>query len=97
VYSPPRDPQHSIDLLRNAASGARHAKAELKREGLRPNWPPFWKDLPHTNIFSSFTPSLLHQLHKGVFKDHLFAWCREILGDKEMDARFQAMPKHASL
>ncbi|KAF8259731.1 hypothetical protein EI94DRAFT_1773877 [Lactarius quietus] len=33
---------------------------------------PFWLDLPHSNIYQSITPDVLHQLYQGIFK-HLLS------------------------
>ena len=63
----------------------------FEKLGIRAIYTPFWEGLGHCEIFHCFAPDLLHQIHKGVFKDHLLKWCMSILGSAETDARFQAM------
>ncbi|KZT05795.1 uncharacterized protein LAESUDRAFT_737368 [Laetiporus sulphureus 93-53] len=69
----------------------------VETEGLRPVYSLFWADLPHTNIFAYFLSDILHQLHKGIFKDHFVTWCTALLGKKDLDHCFQAMSEHAHL
>ncbi|KAF8588766.1 hypothetical protein K439DRAFT_1613268 [Ramaria rubella] len=75
------------------------ADADDAREdkGIRAVTNPFWEGLPHCDIFHCFTPDILHQLHKGMVKDHLCLCCMSLATKPEPDAQFQAMPSHPSL
>ncbi|KAL1685054.1 hypothetical protein GGG16DRAFT_67074 [Schizophyllum commune] len=102
--------QEGVDMV--CADGWAQANGENPPEFVEFNMravKPFWADLPHTDIFSCITPDLLHQVHKGVFKEHLAKWATlairlpsseadsEPAQKREMDARYQAMPLHHTL
>lgn len=95
VYSEPRQPMRTTTILEHHESGRR--VDAFKLEGLRPIPEPFWKNLPHCDIFTCITPDVLHQLHEGVFKSHLVPWCTTFVGADEVDERFRAMTHHPSL
>ncbi|KAK0223918.1 hypothetical protein IW262DRAFT_1547637 [Armillaria fumosa] len=98
--------KETMDILKQASEGL--DPPEFMDWGLCPV-NPFWVSLPHCNIFQCFTPDILHQLHKGVFKDHVVKWAtaavevdgpeqsRDSLQKAEVDHRFQAMTCHPSL
>ncbi|KAG1734399.1 uncharacterized protein EDB91DRAFT_1238423 [Suillus paluster] len=83
------------DVNETRATLERHKNGEdphlFEDHGLRTIHFPFWAHLPHTDIFLCITPNILHQLHKGVFKDHIVSWCSTIISDAEFNAHFQAM------
>ena len=53
---------------------------------------PFWEDFPHTDIHTSITPDILHQLYQGIIK-YLIEWCQILMTEAELDARVRALPK----
>ena len=96
VYSVMKDQSSVWEIISEQASGDK--PTAFKELGLR-LINPFWRDLPHCDIFSCITPDLLHQLHKGVFKDHTVSWTTGCIegGADELDRRFKAMPSHPAL
>ena len=96
VHSTLRDPETTLRILAEQSRGEK--PDEFKNHSLRPI-NPFWVDLPHCDIFSCITPDILHQLHKGVFKDHIVKWATEAVegADEEVDRRFRSMTPHPAL
>jgi hypothetical protein len=93
--STPRTEQSFISTLQRRKNGEDPVEFDL--EGLREIYSPFWAELPHSNIFLAITPDILHQLHKGVFKDHFVKWCTSLVGEEAIDTRFRAMSTHPYL
>ncbi len=93
---PRRDPKKISKAIFRKAKGA--DTTDFNKWGVR-EVDPFWTDLPYANIFQCFTPNLLHQVHVGVFKDHLVNWVTECAVGKELeiDQCFQAMTPYPTL
>jgi hypothetical protein len=70
--------------------GTIYARA-CKEAGIKPVVKPFWEHLPYTNIFTSITSDVLHQLYQGIIK-HLLEWLKESCGEAELDARCRRLP-----
>jgi hypothetical protein len=88
---PPRRRQLAIDTYRLADEDVHVFHAACRNAGLKPIYHPFWESLPFTNIFTSITPDILHQLLQGMMK-HLIHWLFGVFGPTEIDARCRAMP-----
>lgn len=101
LHSLLRTQDEVLEILQGLSSSdplaQRAALDTVSEEGLQDIPNPFWSDLPHANIFSSFPPDLLHQIHKGVFKYHIFEWCQTMAGKEKIDQRYKSMPHHPSL
>ncbi|KAI6010449.1 hypothetical protein EDC04DRAFT_2871203 [Pisolithus marmoratus] len=84
---------HSMmDTLKTLQCKQRNKQSrKFDAEGLHAVYKPFWKDLPFMDIFACITPNILHQLHKGVFHDHLLQWCIRLIGEKEIDILFMGL------
>jgi hypothetical protein len=63
---------------------------------------PFYKNHPDCNIHLAVGPDRLHQLLKGILKDHIFSWVLAWLKEQgkpqsEVDRRFASVPRFTNL
>ncbi|KAI0684573.1 hypothetical protein BC835DRAFT_1409120 [Cytidiella melzeri] len=87
VKSPLQNPAETASMIRKTLQSGGQKPRGFEEAGLQAI-DPFWKNLPYCNIFACMTPDLLHQLHKGMFKDHT---------EDEVDRQFRTMPTHPDL
>ena len=86
-----RDLQKVLDALSTFDEDPAGYSAACSRAGIKPIVSPFWESLPHSDIYLSLTPDVLHQLHQGVMK-HLVAWVTTAFDKKDLDTRCQCLP-----
>ncbi|KAG8794304.1 hypothetical protein FRC12_024965 [Ceratobasidium sp. 428] len=91
-----------LGVLGNYAPRRTHETAEAIRNGsdidLNSVTLLYWATLPFVQLDTLFPPNILHQLLNGMFKDHIFTWCRTAIGnDEELDRRFRALPPFPGL
>ncbi|QRW13195.1 C2H2 zinc finger [Ceratobasidium sp. AG-Ba] len=86
----PRTCKDITDAIEDHRAGG---SATFERLGLY-EVDPFWKKLPHVDLSCLLTPDLLHQMYKGVIKDHLTKWITHILGKQTVDDRHASMPEY---
>ncbi|KAG8724800.1 hypothetical protein FRC09_013986 [Ceratobasidium sp. 395] len=79
----------TLEAWRHARRGYTFTQQNL---GLRPTR-PYWANLPFATGHMSFVPDALHQMHQGVFKDHMLARWRRLIGNDTVDKRLMGMPR----
>ncbi|KAI0063046.1 hypothetical protein BV25DRAFT_1802716 [Artomyces pyxidatus] len=85
-----------VDALSQFDRGPAHYVEVCQAAGIKPVVHSFWEDLPYTNIFTSITPDILHQMYQGMVK-HLISWVTSAFGAEEIDARCRRMPPNHNL
>ncbi|EIW79697.1 hypothetical protein CONPUDRAFT_43595, partial [Coniophora puteana RWD-64-598 SS2] len=95
--SPMRTPRTHLSKAQKFEAGEIGSEEFENELGLRAVFDPFWGKLPHADIFTCLTPDILHQLHKGMFKDHLMTWCLDVLGKDGLDVHYRTMPPFSDL
>ena len=96
IESEYRDLQKVLDALSTYDDNPARYFAACSEAGIKPIAHPFWEELPHSDIYLSITPDILHQLHQGVMK-HLVAWVTSAFSKKDLDARCKCLPPNYNI
>jgi len=94
---PPRDVKHILQMLFEISQEVDpwdvHAfQKKCKERGLLGVHLPFYRNWFFTDPSIFLVPELLHACHKFFF-DHILKWCKEVVGTRELDARYKSMHK----
>lgn len=94
---PPRHGSHTLQLLYDISKQSGidpwelgKFQTECKKFGLLGVHLPFWRDWTFVDPAVFLVPEILHTCHKFFF-DHIFKWCKEIVGKLELDARYKSL------
>lgn len=93
---PIRDIDEVLEIHKKAETDPVGFIRACTEAGIKPVFDPFWKDLPHADIFHSITPDILHQLLQGVVK-HLVSWVKAAYSTAEIDARCRRLPPNHNI
>jgi hypothetical protein len=93
IHSQLRTRMQTLKALAHERRGYSFTRENL---GLRPTL-PFWAKLPFANGHMSAVPDLLHQMHKGMFKDHLVDRWAHIMGAATLDRHLMGLPRYSGL
>ncbi|KAJ6456806.1 hypothetical protein C8R47DRAFT_1227761 [Mycena vitilis] len=98
----PRTRNHTIKQLldiENMGINAWDLKkyvTEAKKRGLNGVHRPFWENWPLAEPSTFLTPEMLHHWFKFFF-DHVVKWSIAVLGEREIDFRFQVLRGHTNM
>ncbi|KAJ7919735.1 hypothetical protein B0H13DRAFT_1868316 [Mycena leptocephala] len=93
---PLRSLEYILAALERLDDGGTIYARACEEAGIKPVVNPFWEQLPYTNIFTSITSVVLHQLYQGIIK-HLLEWLKASCGEAELDARCRRLPPNHNI
>lgn len=98
---PPRDAMHTLQQLVDLSQtvdpwDVNTYQKKAKERGLSGVHLPFWRNWPLSDPAIFLVPELLHAIHKFFF-DHPLKWCKEVVGGRELNARYKSMHKRVGV
>lgn len=101
VFHPPRDARHTLQQLLEICQevdpwDVAAFQNKCNERGLLGVHLPFFRNWMFSDPSIFLVPELLHACHKFFF-DHLFKWCKEVIGSRELDLQYKSMHKRVGV